>query len=59
MGATFVPEMSVRDRLRQGRLAVVAEAPVVHTDQLYIVWRQGVRHTLAAREVLAALMALS
>jgi DNA-binding transcriptional LysR family regulator len=58
VGVAFVPELSAHERLAQGRLKVVAEPPVAFFDQLFVVWREGVRHTLAAQQVLAALAAL-
>lgn len=58
LGAAFLPELAVRDRLARGTLAVVAEPPVAFEDKLYVVWRQGVRPTPVARELLKALGAL-
>lgn len=58
VGVAFVPELSARERLKQGRLAEVADPPVEFHDQLYVIWRQGVRHTLAARQMLDAVLAL-
>lgn len=58
LGVAFLPELAVRSRLEAGSLAVVAEAPVAFEDQLFVVWRKGVRPTPAAREVLKSLGAL-
>lgn len=55
VGAAFVPELAVADRVRRGVLAIVAEAPVEFADQLYVVWRRGMRPTPAARAVLEAI----
>ncbi|MBM3268083.1 MAG: LysR family transcriptional regulator [Candidatus Sericytochromatia bacterium] len=55
VGAAYVPELAIRDRLARGTLAIVAEPPCSFVDQLYIVWRRGIRHTPAARALLAAL----
>jgi DNA-binding transcriptional LysR family regulator len=58
LGAAFLPEMALRDRFERGSLAVVADAPAEFADQLYVVWRKGVRPTPAAREMLKALNAV-
>lgn len=58
VGVAFLPELALREHLAQGRLAVVAEAPCQFADQLYIVWRKGIRPSSAAREVLSRLEAL-
>ena len=55
VGAGFLPELAIRDRLAAGRLAVVAEPPVPVEEHLWVVWRKRVRPRPAAREVLAAL----
>ena len=58
VGAAFLPELAVRERIAEGRLAVVAEPPVAFQDELYVVWRKDVRPTPTAKAVLAALGAL-
>jgi DNA-binding transcriptional LysR family regulator len=58
LGAAFLPELALRERLERGTLAIVAEAPVAFQDQLFVVWRQGVRPTPATRALLEALGAL-
>lgn len=58
MGVAFLPELAIRDRIAQGTLAVVAEAPCSFDDRLFIIWRKGVRPTPPARELLSALKAL-
>ncbi|MNX83565.1 Hydrogen peroxide-inducible protein activator [compost metagenome] len=58
VGVAFLPELSIRERIAQGTLAVVAEAPCVFHDHLYIIWRKGIRPTAPARELLSALKAL-
>lgn len=55
VGAAFLPELAVRDRLAAGELAIVADAPVAFQDELFVVRRKGVRPTPAARAVLTAL----
>lgn len=58
VGVAFLPELAVRERIAGGSLAVVADAPVAFSDDLFVVWRKEVRPTPAARAVLAALGAL-
>jgi DNA-binding transcriptional LysR family regulator len=58
LGVAFLPELAVRERIERGTLAIVAEAPVQFQDQLYVVWRKGVRPRAATAEVLKALGAL-
>jgi DNA-binding transcriptional LysR family regulator len=58
LGVAFLPELAVKERIERGTLAVVAEAPVTFEDQLFVVWRKGIRPTPAARELLKALGAL-
>lgn len=55
VGATYVPELAARDRIGQGRLAVVATPPAPFEDVLYVVWRRGVKQGLATRTMIAAL----
>ncbi len=55
VGAAFLPELAVRERIAAGALAVVAEAPVAFRDELYVVWRKDVRPTPATQAVLQAL----
>lgn len=43
LGAVYVPELAVRTRIAAGHLAVVAAPPAPYQDQLYVVWRKGVR----------------
>lgn len=57
VGVAFVPRLAIEGRVAQGRLAVVAEAPVAFEDRLFVVWRKGVPPTPAARVVLEALLA--
>jgi DNA-binding transcriptional LysR family regulator len=52
LGEAFLPELAIRDRVRQGSLAVVADAPCTFADQLYVVWRKGLRPSLAMAAVL-------
>ncbi len=55
VGAVFVPELAVRGRVARGTLAIVADAPFSHADQLYVVWQRGVRLTPAAQAVIDAI----
>lgn len=55
VGVAFLPELAVRPRIDEGRLAIVAESPVAFQDELYVVRRKGVRPTPAARAILEAL----
>lgn len=57
VGAAFVPELAIARRVQEGRLAVVAKAPLAFEDRLFIVWRQGVPPSPAAQAVLDALHA--
>lgn len=58
VGVAFLPELAARERIAQGKLAVVADAPVAFEDKLYVVRRKGIRPTPAARAVLEVLGAL-
>ncbi|MBO9541555.1 LysR family transcriptional regulator [bacterium] len=58
VGVAFLPELSIQERIAQGTLAVVAEAPRAFADHLFIIWRKGVHPTAPARELLSALKAL-
>jgi DNA-binding transcriptional LysR family regulator len=58
VGAAFLPELAVRERMASGRIAVVADAPAEFEDKLYVIRRKGIRPTPAARVVLEALEAL-
>ncbi|MBU6428287.1 MAG: LysR family transcriptional regulator substrate-binding protein, partial [Cyanobacteria bacterium REEB65] len=55
VGAAFVPELAVKERVASGALAVVAEAPCAFFDQLFVVWRKGLRPTPASRQLFEAL----
>lgn len=55
VGVAFLPELAVRDRVARGSMAIRAMAPCEFSDQLFVVWRKGVRPNLAAAEVLAAI----
>lgn len=57
LGVAFVPRLAIEERVAQGRLAVVAEAPVAFEDRLFVVWRKGVPPTPATQVVLDALLA--
>lgn len=59
VGVAFLPELALRDRLEQGRLAIVADAPCEFHDQLHVIWRKGVRPTRAARQMLEQLRVLA
>jgi len=58
LGVAYLPELALHDRIRDGKLAIVAEAPCQFADTLYIVWRKGIRHSPASRAILQALEAL-
>lgn len=55
VGCAFVPELALRDRLARGTLAIVAEAPCEFADTLHVVWRRGIRPSLAAAEIIRSL----
>ncbi len=55
LGEAFVPELAIRERVKRGTLAIAADAPVAFSDQLYVVWRKGLRPSLAMREVIGRL----
>jgi DNA-binding transcriptional LysR family regulator len=59
IGASYLPEIAVRERIRQGRLAIVADPPCSYAEPVYVVWRKGVRPTPAVREVIQALKGLA
>lgn len=52
VGEAFIPELAIRERIARGSLAIIAEAPCVFADQLYVIWRKGIRPSLAMKEVL-------
>ncbi|MNR80324.1 Hca operon transcriptional activator [compost metagenome] len=58
VGAAYLPQLAIQDRLARGTLAVLAEAPCSFADHLYVVWRKGVRPKPGTRELLRALQAL-
>ncbi|MDB5100387.1 MAG: transcriptional regulator LysR family [Cyanobacteria bacterium RYN_339] len=58
VGAAFVPELAVRERIRLGTLAIVAEPPVDVANPFYVVRRAGIQPSPAAEVVLAELAAL-
>ena len=58
VGAAFVPELAVRERIRLGSLAIVAEPPVAVANPFYVVRRAGVRPGAAAEVVFDLLAAL-
>lgn len=55
VGAAFVPELAVRERLRQGTLAIVAEPPIPVANAFYVVRRSGIQPSPAAAVVLERL----
>lgn len=59
IGAAYLPEIAVVDRIAQGRLAIVAEPPCAYAEPVVVVWRKGVRPTPAVREVILALKGLA
>jgi len=58
VGAAYVPLLAVRDRIKSGRLAVVATPPVEASATLYIAWRAGVTPTSAARALIQSIQVL-
>lgn len=57
LGVAFLPDVTVRDRLARGELAVVAEPPRPYVETYTAIWRRSVRPTPALRACLAALRA--
>jgi DNA-binding transcriptional LysR family regulator len=57
LGAAFVPDLAVKNRLARGALAVVADTPFELTERFYVAWRRGARLTPAVREAVKALSA--
>jgi DNA-binding transcriptional LysR family regulator len=58
VGAAYIPDIAVRQRIAQGRLAIVAEPPCSYSEPVFIIWRKGVRPTAAVREVIQAIKAM-
>lgn len=58
VGVAFVPRLAVEAHLADGRLAIVAEAPLAFEDRLFVVWRRGVTPTPAAAALREALFAI-
>lgn len=58
LGVAFLPDVTVRDRLARGELAVVAEPPRPYVETYTAIWRRSVRPTPALSACLAALRQL-
>gem|GEM_PF-1618008 len=55
IGAAFLPECAVRQRLDKGTLAVVARAPVEYSEELFIAWREASHLPAAVSATLRAI----
>ncbi len=49
MGAVFVPEITVRERIKKGSLAIIADSPFEHHKNPYIIWNRNIHQTSATR----------
>lgn len=52
LGVAFAPDVAIAGRVARGSLAVVAEAPAAFEEQVYAVWRKGLRLRPAVRQLL-------
>lgn len=59
MGALLIPEISVTEYLKEGSLFIVAEPPVQHSLDCYVIWHKHQKHHALLDEQIQSLASVS